>query len=143
MGDLSKLRTQVRREKNPAKARILQGFFKTGKGEYGEGDVFLGLTVPQSRQLAKKYNGLTLAEIKKLLRSKVHEERLIALLILVERVQNTSEVSSGSSEVKRLIFDFYLENTKYINNWDLVDLSADKIVGAYLLGRDKSILLRL
>ena len=84
------IKKDLRRLKNPEKAKILARFFKTGKGEYGEGDVFLGLTVPQSRQLAKKYNGLTLAEIKKLLRSKVHEERLIALLILVERVQNTS-----------------------------------------------------
>ncbi|MBI2327076.1 DNA alkylation repair protein [Candidatus Curtissbacteria bacterium] len=135
------LRRDLKKLKNKKKAKILARFFKTGKGQYGEGDVFLGITVPQSRKIAQKFKDLSFGEIEKLLRSKIHEERLIALLILVERIQNTSEVSSlalsevegGSSEVKRLIFDFYLKNTKYINNWDLVDLSADKIVGGYLI----------
>ena len=134
---LADLRVDLRKLRDRKRALVLLRFFKTGKGEYGEGDVFLGITVGQSRALAKKYSNLVLAEIKKLLRSKIHEERLIALLILVHNF------NFGSEEEKKKIFDFYLKSTKYINNWDLVDLSADKIVGTYLLGREKSILSRL
>ncbi|MBI4096511.1 MAG: DNA alkylation repair protein [Candidatus Levybacteria bacterium] len=111
------------------RAEVSQRFFKTGKGEYGEGDVFIGLTVPQSRKIAIKFRSLSFADILKLLKSKIHEERLIALLILVNRFD------VGSEEEKKNIFDFYLKNAKCVNNWDLVDLSADKIVGAYILGR--------
>lgn len=112
---------------NKQKAEILQRFFKTGKGEYGEGDKFLGITVPQTRKLAKKYRNLSLNEIKKLLNNKFHEIRLAALLILVEQFPDDPEK----------IYNFYLNNTKNINNWDLVDLSADKIVGKYLLKNPK------
>ena len=94
---------------------------------YGEGDVFLGITVPEARKIAIKYKDLDFSSIRKLLHSKIHEERLIALLILVDNFKN------GSNLEKKEIFDFYLSNTKDINNWDLVDLSADKIVGEYLL----------
>ncbi|MDO8554631.1 MAG: DNA alkylation repair protein [Candidatus Micrarchaeota archaeon] len=123
---------------NPSKAKILSGFFKTGKSEYGEGDIFIGLTVPQSREIAKKYIDLGFNDIKKLLDSKIHEHRLIALLILVERFRKANE------KQRKIIYEFYMSNTKYINNWDLVDLSADKIVGEHLfLNGNKSILYEL
>lgn len=137
---IDKLRKDVNRLANPQKAKVLQGFFKTGKGEYGEGDVFLGLTVPQSRTIAIKYKDLAFSNIKILLKSKVHEERLIALLILVYRF---NQKDKKDDKERKKVFDFYLANTKYINNWDLVDLSADKIVGQYLLDKSKGILFGL
>ena len=111
------------------KAKILSNFFKTGKGEYGEGDVFLGLKVSESRQIAKKYSKISLKDVNKLLKSKIHEERLTALLILVDKYENYN---------KKEIVDFYLNNSKKINNWDLVDLSADKILGDYLIDKDNN-----
>jgi 3-methyladenine DNA glycosylase AlkD len=114
------------------KAKILQKFFKTGKGEYGEGDIFLGITVPDQRKTAKKYTGLNLNQIQILLNSKIHEHRLIGLLILIEKYKQTNS--------KKKIFDFYMINYNKINNWDLVDLSAPKIPGDYLLDKDKKIL---
>lgn len=137
MVDLSDLRNDLNRLKNPKKAKVLQGFFKTGKGEYGEGDIFLGLTVPQSRSIAQKYSSLPFGEIKKLLQSKIHEERLIALLILVYNFQH------GNNIDKEKIYKYYLLHTKFINNWDLVDLSADKIVGQYLFDKPRDILVSL
>lgn len=134
---IDKLRKDLENLASPKKAKILQRFFKTGKGQYGEGDIFLGIAVPQSRKIAQKYGELSLPEIKKLLESKIHEERWIALLILVQSFKK------GNPKKKKQTFDFYLKNTKFINNWDLVDLSADKIVGAYLKDGDKNILLRL
>ena len=109
----------------PDRITDYQRFFKTGKGDYGEGDIFIGVTVPKSRLIAKKYKNLTLTEISKLLRSKIHEVRLVALLILV----NTYKKSIDKEKAK--MYNFYLTNTKYINNWDLVDLTAHKIVGEY------------
>ncbi len=117
------LKPELKALANPKKARLLQRFFKTKKGEYGEGDVFLGITVPQSRALAKKYSGLNFIEIKSLLESKIHEERLIAILLLVHLYKTTKN--------KDKIVDFYLSHTHNINNWDLVDLSAYKILGDY------------
>jgi len=114
---------------NPEKARILSGFFKTGKGQYGEGDIFLGIPVPQSREIAKRYIEADVKTIQELLESKIHEHRLVALLILVEKFKKANEKN------RKLIVNFYLKNTNFINNWDLVDLSADKILGEYLLGR--------
>lgn len=131
------LRKDLQQLASPAKAQNLARFFKTGKGEYGEGDIFLGITVPQSRSLAIKYKDLSENHVKELLQSKIHEERLIALLLLVHNFKNGDEVD------KKAIFDFYLQHTKYINNWDLVDLSAPMIVGGYLEDNDKSILLKL
>lgn len=128
---------EAKKYKSKAKAPILQRFFKTNKGEYGEGDIFWGLTVPQSRAIAKKYKDLTLAEIKKLLTSPIHEIRLIALLILVE------QFTSGDVLKQRAVTDFYLKNTKFINNWDLVDLSASKILGTWLTDKDAAILYKL
>jgi len=122
---------------NPAKAKILQGFFKTGPGQYGEGDIFLGIIVPEQRKLAKKYLHLTIEEIQTLLQSNIHEYRLTALFILIQQYKQ------ADPPAKQLIFNFYLHNTKYINNWDLVDLSAPNIIGNYLLGKDHNLLYTL
>lgn len=131
---LTQLRTDLKSLENPEKAKIYQRFFKTGPGEYGEGDIFLGLTVPQSRSLVKKYSSLSLKEIESLLASKIHEERSIAVLLLVQNYQKTKD---------KKIVDFYLANTKSVNNWDLVDISAHKILGAHLLDKDRAILYKL
>ena len=128
---------ELKSKANPKQAKNLQRFFKTGLGEYGEGDIFLGLKVGGSREIAKKYQNLSLKETEKLLHSKIHEERLIALLILIHKFQTDKE------DLKEKIFKLYLKNTKYINNWDLVDLSAHKIIGEYLRNKSKKILYKL
>ena len=133
---LVNLQRDVRKLENKKKAKILAGFFKTGEGEYGFGDVFLGISVPQSRKIAIKYKDLGFDGILKLLRSEIHEERLIALLILVHQFQH-------EEMLERRIYEFYLKNTKFINNWDLVDLSSPNIVGDFLINKDKRILYRL
>jgi len=125
---LDELLAQTKQLSDPAKAKFLAGFFKTGVGQYGEGDVFYGLTVPVSRKIAKKYTALPFEDVALLLQSKVHEQRLIALLILVEKYRTAESIE------KKEIFNFYLAHTNHINNWDLVDLSAPKIVGEYLFG---------
>ncbi len=132
-----KIQQDLQKLANPQKAAILQGFFKTGKGEYGEGDVFLGITVPQQREIAKKHVNVPFIEISYLLKSKVHEHRLTALLILIYQYQKADE------DTKKKIVDFYLKQTQYINNWDLVDLSAHKILGDYLFDQDKKIVYTL
>jgi 3-methyladenine DNA glycosylase AlkD len=134
---VKKLKRDLQKFANQEKAKILQRFFKTGKGEYGEGDVFIGITVPEQRKVAKKYQELSLKQLQGLLSSKYHEYRLTSLLILVIKYANADE--SG----KREIADFYFKNTSHINNWDLVDSSADKIIGDYLLERERSILYKL
>lgn len=116
---------------NPEKAEFVSRYFKTGKGEYGEGDIFLGITVPAQRIVAKRYKDLSLSEIEKLLHSPIHEYRLTALMILYARFPKASE-----SEQKE-IYNFYLQNTKWINNWDLIDSSAREIVGAWLVHHPK------
>jgi len=126
-----KIRTRLRTYANREKAKLLQGFFKTGPGEYGEGDIFLGIVVPDIRRTAKEFHDAPLVEVIKLLRSAVHEERLLALLILV------SQFTNGDEAQKKKIYSLYLKNTAFINNWDLVDLSAPNIVGAYLLNRSR------
>ena len=131
------LRRELTLLANPEKAEVLKRFFKTGPGQYGEGDVFLGVVVPLSRKIAKKYAELPFEGILTLLRSKIHEERLIALFILIGQFER------GDEEKRKRIFHLYLEHTTFINNWDLVDLSADKIVGAYLSGKPRDILYRL
>jgi len=112
---------------SPERALHSLRFFKTGKGQYGEGDLFYGATVPEMRIIAKKYRDISIDDTIRLLHDKYHECRLVALMILVEKY----EKSKTDSERKN-IYGIYLDNTKYINNWDLVDLSAHKIVGAYL-----------
>lgn len=118
-------------------AAFLQRFFKTGPGEYGEGDVFLGVRVPQVRKLVKQYPEAGLKEARQLINSPIHEERLLALLILVR------DFSKGEDGVKERIYDFYLDRTRFINNWDLVDCSAEHIVGAFLNDKDKTPLYEL
>ncbi len=122
---------------DPSIAEHSQRFFKTGKGEYGEGDKFLGIRVPVLRQQAKKYVAMPLKEIQRLLKSVFHEERLCALLMLVLKF------SKGNQKEQASIYKLYLDNTKYINNWDLVDSSAHQIVGAYLENKDKKVLYKL
>jgi 3-methyladenine DNA glycosylase AlkD len=119
------------------KAATLAWFFKTGKGEYGEGDIFLGIAVPISRRIALKYRDLPLADIAKLLASPIHEHRFAALEILV------AEYERGREERRQEIFDFYLQNAHRTNNWDLVDTSAPYIVGEHLRTRSRAILDRL
>ena len=124
--------------RNKNKSKILSKFFKTGSGQYGEGDVFLGLTVPISRKIALKYKNISKAKILSLLKNKIHEVRLIGILILVFRYKE------AKLKRKKEIVDFYLKNTKCINNWDLVDLSAHYILGDFLLGKkNKKILFKL
>jgi 3-methyladenine DNA glycosylase AlkD len=119
----------------------LQVFFKTGPGQYGEGDIFLGIVVPKQRILVKKYKELDFDSIQDLLNSKIHEHRLVGALILVEKYKKSDKEKDENS--KKKIFEFYLKNAKNINNWDLVDLSAQNIVGKYLLDKNKAILYKL
>ncbi|MFH0773418.1 MAG: DNA alkylation repair protein [bacterium] len=115
---------------NPEKAKALQRFFKTGKGEYAEGDVFLGIMVPIQRKIAKQFVSLALNDVTKLLQSPIHEYRLMALFILIEQYRK------GGKTQKKVIYDLYIHNTKCVNNWDLIDLSAPHIVGDYLADKD-------
>lgn len=112
-------------------------FFKTGKGEYGEGDRFLGIRVPVIRKQVKKYIHLSINQVAVLLKSPFHEERLFALLMLVEKF------SRGNDKEKEEIYELYLANIKTINNWDLIDISAGHIVGHYLHDKDKKVLYHL
>lgn len=134
---LFRIKTDLKAKADKNRARVLQSFFKTGAGEYGEGDAFLGIRVPELRKIAGRYECLPLSDVHALLLSKYHEERLTALLIIVLKF------GRGNEKDKEKIYRFYLKNTPYINNWDLVDLSAPKIVGAYLFEREKSRLYRL
>jgi len=122
---------------NEKHAAISQRFFKTGPGEYGEGDKFIGIRVPVLRALVKEYADLSVAQILILLRSHIHEERLLALLLLVD------SFSQGDDAARTSIFELYLKHTEFINNWDLVDSSAEHIVGAYLMDKSKAVLYRL
>jgi 3-methyladenine DNA glycosylase AlkD len=134
MSALKKLRNELKKLANPEKAAVLQRFFKTGKGQYGEGDKFLGIVVPQQRSVAKKFLALDFDDLENLLASPIHEERLIALLILVMQNQKADAIK------QQAIFDFYITNAHRINNWDLVDLSAPHIVGKHLFAKDKQLL---
>ena len=111
-------------------------FFRTGPGQYGEGDLFLGITVPQIRELEREFRSLSIAELKQLLASKWHEARLLALVIMVRQYER------GDAKLRDAIFDVYTRNTKRINNWDLVDASAAQIVGAHLSRGGRSLLTR-
>ncbi|HCC23723.1 TPA: DNA alkylation repair protein [Candidatus Falkowbacteria bacterium] len=132
--------------KDPKKANNLAWFFKTGKGEYGEGDKFLGIVMGDLRQIAKKYCDLPLTEVQKLVVNPYHEIRMAALLVLVYKVTDLQKLRIlRTREIDSLkqIYDFYLKNTKYINNWDLVDVTTPQIVGNYLVNRDRKILYKL
>ena len=112
-------------------------FFKTGPGEYGEGDSFIGVRVPAIRGVARKYGGLSVTDLKILFRSEIHEERLLALIILTEKYRK------GTNGERARIYKLYLNSTRYINNWDLVDTSAEHIVGAFLKSRSRNPLYEL
>jgi 3-methyladenine DNA glycosylase AlkD len=141
---LNNLLKDLNKASNKPKAQILARFFKTGPGEYGEGDVFLGITVPKQRAIAKRYGGLPLLDVQKLLQSKIHEHRLVALMILVDKYENPLlGQGEGGVLTPGEVVSFYLKNLKHINNWDLVDLSAPNIVGDYLLDRPKTKLYNL
>ena len=162
---IQQIKKDLQKLANPEKAQILQRFFKTGKGEYGEGDVFLGVMVPDLRRVVRKYEDATLSVVSSLLKSKIHEHRLVGVLILVEQFKKYRhpEFISGSASVsepvsyekqilkqvqydgektRKKIFDFYLKNAKRINNWDLVDLSAPTF-GQHLLDKNTSVLIHL
>jgi 3-methyladenine DNA glycosylase AlkD len=134
---LTRARARLRQSASKEHAEILQRFFKTGPGQYGEGDVFIGVRVPDTRKVAREFRDLTTSNIRKLLASKIHEERLLALLILVDRYKK------GDDATRSETYAFYLKSTRHIDNWDLVDLSAPQIVGAHLAGRSRRPLYRL
>ena len=144
---LANLQRSLKSKANPKRAKLSKRYFKTGPGEYGEGDVFLGISSSVMRPIAKKYKDLKIREIGKLLKSKIHEERQTALFVLVEQFHSAmlkhNTMLKHSTLVRHKIFNFYLKNTKYINNWDLVDGSAPKIIGEYLLDKNRKILYRL
>ena len=130
---LEQLKKELNSLEDSKQKEILKNFFKTGKGEYGEKDIFLGIKVPIQRRVAKRYSNLSLQKLKQLLKSKIHEYRFTALLILINKYE----------ESKEEIFNFYMNNIRHVNNWDLVDLSAPKIVGDFLKDKDKKILYEL
>ena len=127
---------------NPADAGFLQRFFKTGKGQYGEGDVFIGVRVPATRTVAGRFAGLPLNEVNSLLDSEVHEHRLAALVILVERFQAASRPRNRDDGLRREIAEGYVAAVRRgrVNNWDLVDSSAPSILGGYLFDRPRDLL---
>jgi 3-methyladenine DNA glycosylase AlkD len=133
----NEIRAKLRLLADPSIALHSQRFFKTGRGEYGEGDKFLGIRVPVIRKQVKKYSSATVEDAKALLRSEFHEERLFALLFLVALYSKSAE------RKQKDIFKCYLNHTQYVNNWDLVDSSAPYIVGPYLINKDKSVLYKL
>ena len=134
---LAQARKDLRSFADAKKAAFFPSFFKTGKGEYGEGDTFLGVTVPDTRRVAKKHADLSFRELDALLASAWHEDRLLALIVLSNQFERANE-----SERKKIV-DFYLAHTDRINNWDLVDTSASRILGSYLLDKDTKVLDRL
>ncbi|HEY7912424.1 MAG TPA: DNA alkylation repair protein [Blastocatellia bacterium] len=128
---IDEVRAQLHAMSNERYARALQGFFKTGPGEYGEGDIFLGIRVPEIRKLAARSGALGADELMELLTSPIHDERMLALVIMNGRF------SKGDQSARRSIYETYLGNTRHINNWDLVDLSAPHIVGAFLFDKNR------
>jgi 3-methyladenine DNA glycosylase AlkD len=128
---LHKIKDELQRLGNPAQAKVLQRFFKTGKGEYGEGDLFRGIKIPVLRKLAKKYQDVPRAAVQALLTSKLHEDRMLALLILMALYAKADDAG------RKNIYAMYLRNTRYINNWDLVDATAHHIAGHYLMDKTR------
>ena len=132
--NLREFRKRIKEESNKQQSKSLQWFFKTSVGEYGEGDVFAGIKMPVQRKIAKEFKNLNYNDIEEIVGSKIHEERMIGLLILQGKYEQ------GDEKEKEKAFGFYIRSRKGINNWDLVDISAPKIVGVHLLDRDKKIL---
>jgi 3-methyladenine DNA glycosylase AlkD len=133
---LAALKRELRQAADPKRARD-PIWFKTGKGEYGEGDKFIGVSVPLERAIAEKHRHLELDEIEELLESGIHEHRYTGLLILVAQYQ------AGDAAARQRVFDFYMSHTRRVNNWDLVDTSAPYIVGEHLVSRSRRVLYRL
>ena len=133
----SLVKSDLQEASDPLHAEKLQDFFKTGKGEYGEGDIFLGARVPEQRRIAKKHRNIPLKDVLDLLRSDIHEHRLTSLFIL------TDQYVKADKQKKEEIVNLYLDNTGFINNWDLVDSSAHKILGAWLIDKPRDILYSL
>jgi len=129
---LEEIKLSLNRLANKKDAEMQRGYFKTGKGEYSEGDIFIGVRTPKIRKLVKEYQHAPISIPKMLLKSKIHDERVLALLMFVDRYERSDEV------VQKSIVEFYLKNTRHINNWDLVDISAHKIVGAWLFERSRA-----
>jgi 3-methyladenine DNA glycosylase AlkD len=134
---VNRIRKRLKALANPQRARVSAKYFKTGPGEYGEGDKFIGNTVPDLRKLAKEYRELPSPDLLELLHSEIHEERVLALLILNEQFQR------GTDADRNKIHRLFLKNVRWINNWDLVDCSAPLIVGEYLLDKDSTLLDKL
>jgi 3-methyladenine DNA glycosylase AlkD len=137
MSNSELVKAELEKISDPEHAQKLQGFFKTGPGEYGEGDIFLGIRVPDQRKIAKKFRSIPLSDVRELLQSKIHEHRLTALFILTDQFKKADE------NVRQQIVDLYLKNTVHVNNWDLVDSSAHKILGEWLVYKDRDLLYRL
>ena len=131
------IRKALRKLGSKERAEVSQRFFKTGPGEYGEGDVFVGVGVPELRRLAKDFQDLPAREVRRLLKSGVHEERAVALLILVHQYQR------GDRKEQERVYKLYMDHLRCINNWDLVDVSAEHVVGAFLKNKSKKPLYRL
>lgn len=130
---LEAARTALHAHATPERAVATAKFFKTGKGDYGEGDRFIGVSVPDARRVARSHRGLSLDELEALMASPLHEERLLALLMLVDRVTR----ANAERATRRAAFELYFRRLDRVNNWDLVDLSAPDVVGGYLLDRDR------
>ncbi|WP_266362685.1 DNA alkylation repair protein [Tellurirhabdus rosea] len=128
------LKAELLSRANPERALALQRFFKTGPGQYAEGDLFLGLTVPEQREIAGRYRTLPPEEAAKLLHEPYHECRLTALIIWTLQAKKAGEAG------RKQLFDLYLENRQYVNNWDLVDVTCPEIIGVYLLNKDRQVL---
>ncbi len=142
MSILDQLRQTIKKSGSLEKAKSLARFFKTGKGEYGYGDKFYGITVPVQRKIAKEFFlDLSLADATKLLQGQYHEERFVALEILIMQFERAHALQNLQAE--KQIYEAYLRSTKFINNWDLVDTSAEYIVGAYLTNKPRTILKKL
>lgn len=134
---LKDIQVKLQTLSNPKQAQTLQKFFKTGPGEYGEGDRFLGIGVPELRKLAKAYYHISPGAVTRLIASKIHEKRMLALLILLVKFKR------GDDEKRKRIYKFYLKNVRFVNSWDLVDVSAASIMGDYLKDKSKAPLYQL
>lgn len=134
---IPQIRQQLKQIANNEKAIFYQRFFKTAPGEYGHGDKFIGVTVPELRKLAKQHHTIDLIDVSVLLESTIHEERLMALFILIHQY-NKADIQQQTK-----LYKYYLKNRKYVNNWDLVDSSCHKILGPYLFERDREPLYKL
>ncbi|MCB0385060.1 MAG: DNA alkylation repair protein [Bdellovibrionales bacterium] len=129
------LQQRLRQFASTQRAKLNQRFFKTGKGEYGYGDIFLGVTMPDCRKVAKEFRDLSLADTKKVVKSKYHEERMAGLIILVQKYEK-----AGTEEEKEKIYKTYVDHFRFINNWDLVDVTCPRVVGQHLQTRDRKVL---